>query len=225
MLSNEQIDQLYRFCEKKFVRYYDVQVELVDHLANAIEERMKADPAISFEKALDKVYSEFGIFGFAKVVRQKEYAAIEKQKRLFFTLLKDRLSWPKVLLFLTLSALHYFTIKEIHFKLPIVAFIVWSFIIFWLDKRRHLKIKKRYNKISFTLFEYRYNIVMVPLYFLIQIMYNKFFSEETAGLLNTYPIASALFFSFLYIVSIVQFELNKKIDEEVTTNYPAIRHA
>jgi hypothetical protein len=42
-LNQEQIEALFRFCEKKSVRYYDLQVELVDHLAERIEEEMKAD--------------------------------------------------------------------------------------------------------------------------------------------------------------------------------------
>ena len=35
-LSKEQIQQLFLFTENKFVRWYDLQVELVDHLANKI---------------------------------------------------------------------------------------------------------------------------------------------------------------------------------------------
>ena len=40
MLTDEQIAALFAFCEKHLVRHYDLQVELVDHLANAIETKM-----------------------------------------------------------------------------------------------------------------------------------------------------------------------------------------
>ena len=39
-LTHKQIDQLFAFTKKKMVRYYDLQVELVDHLAARIEEEM-----------------------------------------------------------------------------------------------------------------------------------------------------------------------------------------
>ncbi len=35
-LSENQIQQLYKFTEQHYVEWYDVQTELVDHLANGI---------------------------------------------------------------------------------------------------------------------------------------------------------------------------------------------
>jgi len=37
-LTKNQIDELYKFTRKHYVYHYDVQSELVDHLANDIEE-------------------------------------------------------------------------------------------------------------------------------------------------------------------------------------------
>ena len=36
-LTKNQIDELYKFTRKHYVYHYDVQSELVDHLANDIE--------------------------------------------------------------------------------------------------------------------------------------------------------------------------------------------
>ena len=36
-VNQKQIDELYLFTRQHFVEYYDLQTELVDHLANAIE--------------------------------------------------------------------------------------------------------------------------------------------------------------------------------------------
>ena len=38
-LNHEQVQQLFSFTEKKFVRYYDLQVELVDHLAERLKKK------------------------------------------------------------------------------------------------------------------------------------------------------------------------------------------
>lgn len=78
MLTKEQIESLFTFCEKHFVKYYEVQLELVDHLANAIELKMADDPNLSFEEALEEVHQSFGVMGFAPLVAEKQKIA-EKQ--------------------------------------------------------------------------------------------------------------------------------------------------
>ena len=40
-VNSNQIDRLYRFTREHFVEYYDVQTELVDHLASAIEKQWR----------------------------------------------------------------------------------------------------------------------------------------------------------------------------------------
>ena len=71
-LTDQQIEALFAFTKKKYVHHYDVQVELVDHLATSIEEEMEKDTKISFEDALQRVYARFGIFGFAKEQKRKQ---------------------------------------------------------------------------------------------------------------------------------------------------------
>lgn len=71
-VSAEQIEQLFNFTKKHLVEHYDVQVELVDHLANAIEEQWIENPNISFEDALQIEFKKFGVFGFTGLVEQKQ---------------------------------------------------------------------------------------------------------------------------------------------------------
>lgn len=40
-INTSQIDQLFIFTRQHYVEYYDLQSELADHLANAIEEQWK----------------------------------------------------------------------------------------------------------------------------------------------------------------------------------------
>lgn len=89
MITEAQYESLFAFCRKHYVQYYDVQVELVDHLSAAIEEKMKENPKLSFEEALDKVYAGFGVKGFADIVATREQMVSKqcrKQKwKLFFS--------------------------------------------------------------------------------------------------------------------------------------------
>ncbi len=51
-ITEQEINQIFYFTKKHYVEFYDVQVELVDHLANAIEDQWKENSNISFEDAL-----------------------------------------------------------------------------------------------------------------------------------------------------------------------------
>jgi len=62
--SDEQIADLFLFCEFHDVKYYDVQIELVDHLASAIEKRWETEPQLTFEEALVEVAEQFGVDPF-----------------------------------------------------------------------------------------------------------------------------------------------------------------
>lgn len=102
MLTKEQIEYLFYFCTSNGVLYYDVQVELVDHLANAVEIEMHSVPVLTFDKAVEKVHRSFGYRGFEPLVKEKEKMAEKQIKRLFWNLFKSHFGWPKVLFFLLL---------------------------------------------------------------------------------------------------------------------------
>ncbi|MEO9147637.1 MAG: hypothetical protein ABI237_18975 [Ginsengibacter sp.] len=104
MLTNGQIQSLFTFCENRKVQYYDVQVELVDHLSNAIEDEMKSNPKITFEEGLEKVYQSFGNKGFKPLVIEKQKMVKKKNWKLFWNIFKSKLRWPKILLFFALIA-------------------------------------------------------------------------------------------------------------------------
>lgn len=63
-LTKEQISDIRNFISKKGIKYLDVQMEIIDHTASAVEERMTADQSLSFEQALKETHASFGIFGF-----------------------------------------------------------------------------------------------------------------------------------------------------------------
>lgn len=70
-LTEKHIEELYQFNRDHYVEWYDLQTELVDHLAANIEEIWKENPSLSFEKARDISFKKFGVFGFGDVVEEK----------------------------------------------------------------------------------------------------------------------------------------------------------
>ena len=96
MLTKEQIDYLCDFCQARGVPYYDMQLELVDHLASAIEKELADHPGWSFQQAVDMVYASFGGDGFAPLVREKRKAAKIYRRRLWWSAFREQLTWPWV---------------------------------------------------------------------------------------------------------------------------------
>ena len=145
-LTQEQIDQLFEFTKKHYVEYYDVQVELVDHLANAIEAEWKENPAISFEDALNVEFKKFGIFGFTGLVEQKQAELHKYYNKMLWNEVLKFISIPKVILTVAMYLLIFFFLKEAGSlgEIVIPSLVLGSFLYFLIDGFRFVyKIKKQ----------------------------------------------------------------------------------
>lgn len=104
MITEAQYESLFAFCRKHYVQYYDVQVELVDHLSEAIEEKMKENPKLSFEEALDNVYAGFGIKGFADIVATRMEMVSKRGRQQKWKLFFSYFTVPKIAMTLCIYA-------------------------------------------------------------------------------------------------------------------------
>ncbi len=95
-LSEEEIGKLFKFVKSKYVHYIDVQYEIVDHLASAIEEKQEENPSWSFDRALREVYSKFPITGFAHFVAEKQSALSKYWWKRFLSFMLSYMKLPKV---------------------------------------------------------------------------------------------------------------------------------
>ncbi|QIA07057.1 hypothetical protein [Draconibacterium halophilum] len=96
-ITQEENEQLFQFCRRHYVYHYDVQIELVDHLASAIEEQWQQNPELSFDEVLKNSFKKFGIYGFSKIKKQKERELKRKYNRLLWKYLVKFYRWPKVI--------------------------------------------------------------------------------------------------------------------------------
>ncbi|MFT6334967.1 MAG: hypothetical protein ACJATI_001713 [Halioglobus sp.] len=107
-LSTEEVRQLFNFVKSKSVHYIDVQFEIVDHLASAIEVEQASDPNLNFNSALQKIYGKFPITGFAMMILAKEEALSQFWEKRFFGAFISNFSYPKMIMSLILSAMIFF---------------------------------------------------------------------------------------------------------------------
>jgi len=147
-LSPEQIEQLYTFTRQHYVEWYDLQSELVDHLANAIEAHWQQNPRLTFEETLNIEFKKFGVFGFMDVVEKRQGVLNKKYNKLVLGELKNFFSIPKIIGTLSATGLVFYSLKSFQEGLLIMQILfvlsaVFFFIgIFMLSR----KIKKNTQK-------------------------------------------------------------------------------
>jgi hypothetical protein len=71
-LSIDQIAAIKAFINKRGFNTIEVEMEILDHVASAVEAKLEADPKKSLEKAIHEVHAGFGVFGFATIEEEKE---------------------------------------------------------------------------------------------------------------------------------------------------------
>jgi len=149
-VSETEIAILFDFTRKHFVEFHDVRIELVDHLANGIEEQWQALPNLSFDDALQREFKKFGIFGFTDLVAEKQqalkryyYGLIWKEFKTFFKL-------PKLIL---TGGLFYFFYLMYPFlatytdtnDFAYIVFTICFLVVYVMD---YLKYRKQLKQLS-----------------------------------------------------------------------------
>jgi hypothetical protein len=115
-LTASQIDHLYIFTRKHFVYFYDVQTELVDHLANDIEDIWQAQPNLSFQDARDTSFKKFGIFGFMDVIEAKQKQMNKRYGKILWRFFKEWFTMPKLAVTVSIFLIIFFFLKLPHSK-------------------------------------------------------------------------------------------------------------
>lgn len=219
-LSKDQIDQLFAFTKKKMVHWHDLQVEIVDHLAERIEEEMNADSKLGFDAALAKVYAGFGIFGFAKIVQERENKLHTLGKRNFLNKLLQQLSWPTLMRTICIFLVVYLattSLSQIQYGYTAAAALVISVVALLYRDKVLYKVKKKlvmlYNPfdfISIIFFQLELNIIF---HFL-------FDQGEIASQPIKYPLVIAIVSSVCIYAFIAQYLIKNELKNEAKKLYP-----
>lgn len=211
-LNDQQIEELFRFCQKKFVHFYDLQIELVDHLAERIEEEMTGNEELNFDEALKRVYAGFGLFGFAHIVQDKTKALQKQHNRSWLRAIKQFFSFPKLLfsaaLLMALFTLGKFIVPDLRmFAVALFWFGGYAYQIIRFTQLRKTVVKK----LLFTQYA-PYTFFVAPFIFMDFIL-----SRNDAAL---GALVFALLCSAAVIVSRASVEVTNNIYREAKKLYP-----
>jgi len=150
-LTNLQIDNLYKFTRQHYVYHYDVQSELVDHLANDIEEIWEENPKITFENAREKSFKKFGIFGFLDVVEAKQKQMNKRYWKILFRFAKEWFTMPKIIttafIFLGFFLVLRIPYSEYVLLGTLLIVIIFEMIAIYKVRKEHQKKEKENEKI------------------------------------------------------------------------------
>lgn len=201
-LTAEQIDQLYLFTRQHFVEWYDLQSELVDHLANAIETQWQENPKLSFDQALNVEFKKFGVFGFMGVVEEKQKFLNKKYSRLVLSNIATFFTLPKILLTILATGTLFLFFKWSRFNIEFILIsyvLLIGFAFYAVIKNRILRKKQIKENQKRWLFEEIINqygsfvgAIIFPLNFFLQI-----FNHGSRFLSNDYAIGFTSFFLVL----------------------------
>jgi len=146
-LNKEQIDRLYEFTRQHYVEYYDLQTELVDHLANSIESQWQENPKLTFEDALQIEFKKFGIFGFSDVVEKRQIALNKKYNKIVWKHFKSFFTLPKIIGTIGAIGLINLLLSKLFFKSDIVLILFGLIVISFCFSIVYFsrKNKKDYN--------------------------------------------------------------------------------
>ena len=187
-INTSQIDQLFIFTQQHYVEYYDLQSELVDHLANSIEEQWQENPNRSFEEALHIEFSKFGVFGFMDVVEKRQLALGKKYNGLVWQHFKDFFGIPKIILTIAMTLLLFSIIKlSIYKEWIIVGFYILLVGFTFYQMFKNQKTRKENKKLNEKrwLFEEIINqygtfsaTIILPLNLLLQLINDNFLTND-----------------------------------------------
>jgi len=123
-LTPTETQGLFQLVERHAIKYYDVQIEIVDHYASAIEKIWETEPHLSFLEAQKRVYQEF--WDFKNLETEKRKALEKGYEKQLLEELKTWLQVPKLIL----SLLFGYAIFQITKEVDLGIYYLMNFIFY-----------------------------------------------------------------------------------------------
>ncbi len=223
-LTPQQIDRLYQFTRQHYVEWYDLQTELVDHLANAIEQQWQENPKISFEDALNIEFKKFGVFGFMDVVEKRQAALQKRYSKLVWKHFKEFFTIPKIVVTLFSTAFLFLIFRNYsQAEILITTLFMIVLITFWMSLFYQSRKNKKEHQTSgkkwlFKDIIFGHSSFAGLSYLPVQIFINTDFTENIG-------LYKAIFFSFFFVSMalceyIILVIIPSKADEYLRETYP-----
>jgi len=224
-LNQDQIKNLYSFTKQHKVDWYDLQSELVDHLANDMENIWEKEPNLSFENVKEKAFMKFGKSGFTKVIEKKIETLGKRYRKLIWKEFIQFFSIPKIVITIILFFAILFILRLIKHNTLVVVLLWLSVMAVPLYHMiKSLKVVKQKSTGKKWLFE-EYIANLGNLSFLIQIPFQilitfSFTNMRSMWSLNIELIFTTVFVIFGLFLYIAIYIIPPKVRTKLSKQYP-----
>lgn len=218
-LTAEQVEYIADYIESRDIKWYELQVELTDHMVSSMEEFWAKDPELTFHQVKHYAEEKFGRNGFKAIEEDRTQILRKEFKKAQRKMVSEYLKFPKILVsillvFLTFKASFYFDepIKYLTRLFGLLAIFAIP-VLYYSFKNRKIKGKRFLElNIRHPSFTGVFGVLTWVIYLL------KSFKESV----ELYPIL-LLFFCCIWVMAILflitGIHIQKKAIENVKRQY------
>jgi hypothetical protein len=218
-LNSEQITYIENYIKSFDIKYYEVYMEILDHMILSVEAILEVNKEISFEDAVVQAKTDgFGKKGFKGMMDEKLKSAQNQARKQNYKMIKEYFTFPKIVMTLSVFV-GYFLFLEF-FEDPRKVYVITSSSIMFFGFLQYLYFKKFIKIYKFHILKTHMlnfaSLLLFPIYQLSNTV--LIFGKES---IDFNHILMRLFlttiFTFLLISLLVYIEIRKKTIEELQT--------
>ena len=218
-LTEEQITYIENYIKSFDIKYYEVYMEILDHMILSVEAILEENKEITFEDAVLKAKVDgFGKKGFRGMMDEKLKLAQNQARRQNNKMIKEYFTFPKIVMTLSVFVGYFVFLgffddpKKININciVFIALLAILQFVYFWKFRKIN-KLNVLKTQVLSNMYFLSFSVVNIT-----QLFYNL--GKET---LDFNHILMRLFmtsvFTFSLISLLVYIEIRKKTIEELKT--------
>jgi hypothetical protein len=154
-LTNQQIQYVSNYIESKDIKWYELQVELTDHMVTSMEEFWAKDPDLTFHQVKYYAEDKFGRNGFKAIEEERTQILKKEYRSAQWKMIVDYLKFPKIfasLLALIISyKLSFYYDKPVKFLAVFYVFVLALYVPSIYSYFKNRKINgRRFLQIEIT---------------------------------------------------------------------------
>lgn len=167
-LTNQQIEYIKNYITRCDTLYYEVYLEILDHIILSVEAILEKEETISFENAVVMVKEEaFGKIGFKGMMTEKSKAINRKNRKSFNLQIKSYFDFPKSMIAITAFVIYFLLLSlldkpQIFHTITLVAILVVG-LLQLLPFRKLIKREGLFILKTQSIFLY-FNLLMVGMH-------------------------------------------------------------
>ena len=175
-LAQDQITEIKKFIHSRGFTHIEIEMEILDHVASAVEAKMEKNPNKSISKAIHEVHAGFGVMGFSVMEDEFRKSFLKLSRDKLVDIVFDYIASVKALRTLAILLFFYLigdtilpfengTYYKIYFYLLgmieaiILLLALYSGTKKWRKKSFVFSVYGMYTAFSFTLFGQGFGIL------------------------------------------------------------------